>query len=375
MKIGIITSYLPLHCGIATYSSYLIEELRKLGNRVFIVCHKGGKGFNCYPTFNYDDPDLAHKAFKAMMNLAPDVVHIQHEYGLFGEQRGMNAIPLVHKFKLSRMPLVITLHTVLEKRSYEEQIIEKALVEIADAIIVHEQYQKKLIIGRVGYQHKIWVISHGVRMIKPTPKAKEKLGLVDKKIILLMGYFRRSKNFERVVRIFPKVVAAADNSLLVIASGARRPEDIPYQEEFLELVASSSAKDKIKVLVGPFSQQKFDLILSAADVVVLPYLKGAQSGIMAHCHAFAKPMVVSSNVKAMANLVQKFRTGLVARTDFELAESIITIITDKNLSKEFSDNARRYVERHSSWQIIASKHIDIYNEILKNRTSFEKNYN
>jgi hypothetical protein len=53
MKIGIISSYLPIHCGIATYSSYLIEELRRLGNRVYIVCHKGGKGLDCYPTFNY----------------------------------------------------------------------------------------------------------------------------------------------------------------------------------------------------------------------------------------------------------------------------------------------------------------------------------
>ncbi len=78
MKIGIISSYLPIHCGIATYSSYLIEELRRLRNRVYIVCHKGGKGLDCYPAFNYDEPDLPHKAFRAMMKLAPDLVHIQH---------------------------------------------------------------------------------------------------------------------------------------------------------------------------------------------------------------------------------------------------------------------------------------------------------
>ena len=369
MKIGIISSYLPLHCGIATYSSYLIEELRKLGHRVFIVCHKGGQGFDCYPVFNYDDPDLAYKAFKTMMKFNPDVVHIQHEYGLFGEQKGMNAIPLAYKFKLSQVPLIITLHTILEKCGYEEQLIEKALVEIADTVIVHEQYQKELIRGRAGFQDKIWVIPHGVRMINPIPKAKEKLGFTGKKIILLMGYFRRSKNFERVVRVYPKVAEAVKDSLLLIASGSRRPEDISYQEEFLELVASSSAKDKIKVMLGPFSQQKFDLILSAADVVVLPYLKGAQSGIMAHSHAFAKPMVVSSDVKAMADLVRKFRSGLVAQTDPELAEAIINIITDNNLSKEFSDNTRKYVKKYASWQIIASRHIDVYNETLKNKPS------
>jgi len=375
MKIGIISSCLPIHCGIASYSSYLIEELRKLRNRVYIVCHKGGKGLDCYPAFNYDDPDLPHKAFRAMMKFAPDLVHIQHEYALFGEQRGMNVIPLAYKFKLSQIPIVITLHTVPKKCDYEEKIIEKALVEITDATIVHEQYQRELIIGRVGYQDKIWVILHGARKIKRASKAKEKLGLMDKKVVLLVGYFRRSKNFERVVRIFPKVTEAVDDALLLIASGARSPEDIAYQDEFLEFVANSVAKNKIKVLPGPFSKEKFDLILSSADVAVLPYLNGAQSGIMAHCFAFAKPMVVSSDVQAMADLVQKTRSGLVARTDSELAEAIVTILTDKNLAKEFSDNARRHVEKHVSWQVVASRHMDVYNRILKNRLSSRGNRN
>jgi 1,2-diacylglycerol 3-alpha-glucosyltransferase len=367
MKIGMISSYLPIHCGIATYSSYLIKELRRLRNRVYIVCHKGGKGLDCCPAFNYDDSDLPHKAFKAMMKFSPDLVHIQHEYALFGEQRGVNVIPLAYKFKLSQIPTVITLHTVPKECNYEEQIIEKALVEIADAIIVHEQYQRELIIGRVGHQDKIWVIPHGVRDIKPVSKAKEKLGLEDKKIVLLVGYFRRSKNFERVVRIFPKVAESVDDALLLIASGARRPEDIAYQDEFLEFVANSVAKDKIKVLLGLFSQEKFDLILSSADAAVFTYRSGAQSGIMAHCLAFAKPTVVSSDVQAMVDLVQKIRSGLVARTDSELAEAIVTILSDKNLAKEFSDNARSYVKKHVSWQIIASRHMDVYNKILKNR--------
>jgi glycosyltransferase involved in cell wall biosynthesis len=87
---------------------------------------------------------------------------------------------------------------------------------------------------------------------------------------------------------------------------------------------------------------------------------------MAHCLAFAKPIVVSSDVQAMADLVQKTRSGLVARTDFEVAEAIVTILTEKNLAKEFSDNARSYVEKHISWQVIASQHMDVYNKILKN---------
>ena len=375
MKIGIISSYLPIHCGIATYSSYLTRKLRRRKNRVYIVCQEGGKGLDCCPAFNFDDPDLPHEAFKTMMKFAPDLVHIQHEYGLFGEQKGMNVIPLVYKFKLSRVPIVITLHTVPEKCDYEEQIIERALVEIADAIIVHEDYQRELIIERLNPLDIIWIIPHGVRKINVASKAKEKLGIADKRIVLLLGYFRRSKNFEKLVRVFPKVTDAVGDALLLIASGARRPEDIAYQDEFLEFVAKSKAKDKIKILLGPFSHHKFDLIVSSADVAVLPYLKGAQSGIMAHYHAMAKPMVVSSDVKAIADLVQKTRTGLVAQTDSEMAEAIVTLLTDRNLAEEFSEYARKYVKKHVSWQIVASRHMDVYNKILKNRHSFGRTWN
>ena len=373
MKIGIISTYPPLDCGIGTYSSYLIEELRKLKNKIYIICHRGGEGLDCYPAFDYNDPDLPNKAFEAMMKFTPDLVHIQHEFDLFGEQKGMNVIPLAYKFKLSYIPIVITLHTVSEKPDYEEQIIRKALVEIAEATIVHEEYQRELIKEQLGHEDKIWVIPHGVRKIKSVlkVKAKKELGLVGKKIVLLQGYFRRSKNFERVVRLFPKIAEDVDDALLLIASGARRQEDIAYRDEFLEFVAKSRAEDKIKVLLGPFPEQRFDLILSSADVAVLPYLKGAQSGIMAHCLAFAKPMVVSSDIQALVVSIQKTRSGLVAGTDVELTEAIIKILTDKNLAKEFSDHARRYVKKHLSWQIISSKHMAVYNKILKDQRLFE----
>ncbi len=375
MKIGMISSFPPLECGIGTYSSYLIEQLRKLYNKVYIVCHKGGEGLDCYPAFNHLDPDLAYKAFMAMIKFIPDLVHIQHEFGLFGEQRGMNVIPLSYKFKLSQIPIVITLHSVSDKYVYEEKIIEKALVEIADTIIVHEEYQRELIEGRLGPQNKINVVPHGVRNIKPVSKAKEKLGLGDKKIVLLIGYFGRYKNFERVVRVFPKVAEKVDDVLLLIASGARRQEDIAYQDEFLEFVANSKVKDKINVLLGPFSQQKFDLILSAADVTVLPYLRGAQSGILAHCLAFARPIIVSSDVRAMVDIVQETRSGFVIRTDSELIRSIVKILTDNNLAEQYSNHAKEYVDKYLSWEIVASKHMDIYNKVLKDQISHRKSCN
>ena len=61
----------------------------------------------------------------------------------------------------------------------------------------------------------------------------------------------------------------------------------------------------------------------------------------------------------------------MAVTDAELTEAIIKILTDKNLAKDFSEHARRYVEKYLSWQIIASKHMEVYNKILKDQRLFK----
>ena len=82
-------------------------------------------------------------------------------------------------------------------------------------------------------------------------------------------------------------------------------------------------------------------------------------------------MVVSSDIQALVVLIQKSRSGLVAGTDAELTEAIIKILTEKDLAKEFSDHARRYVEKHLSWKVIASKHMGAYNEVLKYQRLFE----
>lgn len=84
MRIGFISTYPPIECGIATYTQYLTDALRKQKMDIYVVSHCGGKGRGVFPAFDYEDGDLAEKAFSMMTRLTPDIVHIQHEFGLTG---------------------------------------------------------------------------------------------------------------------------------------------------------------------------------------------------------------------------------------------------------------------------------------------------
>jgi len=365
MRIGMVSTYPPIECGIAAYTEYLVDALRLLDNEVYIVSQFGGEGEKVHPAFHANDPDLAERIFQMMVKFTPDVVHIQHEYGLFGKPKGVNIIPLIYRFKLCGVPVVITFHTVYEDFSREEKIILEVLIRAADSVIVHEEYQKEALLNRIGSFDNIRVIPHGSREVRPIPEAKKKIGLnEDEKSILLYGYIRPSKGLERIVRIFPRIAERVESAVLVIAGKVRQQEYTEYRDEFFRLVNDSPAFERIKVLRGQFPQKTFDTILSAADVVPLPYLKGSQSGILAHCLALARPVVVSPEVRALREMVTRAKCGLIANNDDEFVEDVVRILSNDDLRNELSKNARDYVKETLSWKIVAKKTIDVYHDVV-----------
>ncbi len=366
MRIGFISTYPPIECGIATYTQYLTEALRKKHTDVYVVSHMGGSGTQVFPTFDYEDGDIAERAYSMMIRFTPDVVHIQHEFGLFGRHFGVAVVPLIIQFRLIGIPVITTLHTVYKNIEPAHKTIIKAIFANSNGVIVHESYQKESLERFLTQEElrKISVIPHGAREVDPIPDAKAKLGLpTDKKVILIIGYFRPSKNFELVVDIFPEILKKVPDAILVVAGKIRGSEHIDYRNMLFTKIESSPARENIYLIRGQLPQHVFDTILSAADVVVLPYKISSQSGILAHCLAFGKPIVTSST-EAMRLAIGKSGTGLISENREDFIENITRILSDEALASRMSENARKYVKEKISWSIIAEKHIDIYRKYM-----------
>ena len=366
MRIGFISTYPPIECGVATYTQYLTDALRKKDIDVYIVSHVGGSGYQVFPSFDYEDGDLAEKAFSAMTRFTPDVVHIQHEFGLYGKHMGISVVPLILQFRLIGIPVVTTLHTVYTNMSKEHELITRSILINSNYVLVHEDYQLETIQNKFPSElsEKVHVIPHGAREIDPIANAKEKLGLPpDKKIVLMIGYIRPSKNFELIVDLLPQILKAYPDVLLVIAGKIRGQEYIDYRNMLFNRISSSPVKDNIIFIRGQLPQHIFDTIISAADVVVLPYKISSQSGILAHCLAFGRPIVASSS-PGLENIIGESDGGIACSNDREFVDNIIKILSDEEYAKKLSENGRRYVRQKISWSIIADRHIDLYNSLI-----------
>jgi len=364
MRIVHISSYPPIECGIATYTQYLTDEMKKQkrGHEIYIVGHYGSHGDKVFATFDYNDRDLYFKAFETAMRFTPDVVHVQHEFGLFGIYSGINILPLIQLLRMNGVPVVVTLHTVYKSWTQQEKFIAGNIVRFANSIIVHEPFQLDIIKDSFPdvNPNKFDVIPHGARKIERIANAKELLKL-DKndKVVLIIGYFRPSKKLDVIVDIFPDILKQVPNARLIVAGKTRLNEYLDYRDYFFNKINNSPAIDRILELRGQFPQDVFDRILSAADVIPLPYDINSQSGIFAHCLAFGVPTVCSDN-PSMRRILEESKGGFVVKDKDEFIAKIVKILNDDKLASSMRDNIKDFLSRTCSWEIITDKTLEIY---------------
>jgi glycosyltransferase involved in cell wall biosynthesis len=376
MNIVMVTSWSPRHCGIATYSSELVGALRKNGHHVDIICHTDEDcGGHCeedvYSVIDTNDPGWDEKVYATVQQIKPDVVHIQHEYGLYlmhGDYGG-RIIPLLFRFKLEKIPSVMTYHSIYTSLDRPEAIFTDVSLRLLDSAIVHAEVQKLFLPYNLDWiPHNVHVISHGAKEVVPDPLAKERFGLAGKKVALCIGWFEPNKRFEDVIEIWPEVIREAGKAAILLIAGDARPGSstgIKYKEQLLRKIGESPAKDNIKTILGAFDPDTYDSIISASDFVVLPYKHASQSGNLAHSFALNKPAIVSS-LEGLKAEIEASGAGIAVPVDDldELRKAITILLTSDLMLETYSEHAQGYVANHIIWENVARKHTLVYENAI-----------
>jgi glycosyltransferase involved in cell wall biosynthesis len=371
-----VTSWSPRHCGIATYSSELVGALRKNGHHVDIICHidddyGGHREEGVYPVIDTNDPGWDEKVHATLEQIKPDVVHIQHEYGLYlthGDYGG-RILPLLFRLKLEKIPSVMTYHSIYTSLDRPEAIFTDVSLRLLDSAIVHAEVQKLFLPYNLDWiPHNVHVISHGAKEVVPDPLAKQRFGLAGKKVALCIGWFEPNKRFEDVIEIWPEVIREAGTAAILLIAGDARPGSITgikYKEQLLRKIEESPAKGNIKKILGAFDPDTYDSIISASDFVVLPYKHASQSGNLAHSFALNKPAIVSS-LEGLKAEIEASGAGIAVPVDDldELRKAITILLTSDLMLETYSEHAQGYVANHIVWENVARKHTLVYENAI-----------
>ena len=167
-RIAFIGNYLPRQCGIATFTTDLCESLADeyKGTACFALpVNDTEAGYEYPPRVRFE---LAEKDIESYRRAADflninnvDMVSLQHEYGIFGGRAGSYILTLLREL---RMPVVTTLHTILQNPNPDQRRVLEEIVSLSDRVVVMSERGAEFLqsIYHVP-EEKIDLIPHGIR--------------------------------------------------------------------------------------------------------------------------------------------------------------------------------------------------------------------
>jgi glycosyltransferase involved in cell wall biosynthesis len=372
--VALIGNFPPRQCGIATFTgdvhAALSAEYPDMAIDVYAMNDRGVR--YAYPeavaaTIDQEDLDSYGRAARQIAESGAELICVQHEYGIFGGPAGSHLLTLLDAVTL---PVIVTLHTILQDPDANQRAVLEALARRADRLVVMAEKGRMLL--RSVYKiadHKIAVVPHGVpdRPLSDGGAQKKRFGLTGHHVLLTFGLLSPNKGIETMIRALPAIVANHPETLYVVL-GATHPhlvahEGEAYRERLKALGAQLGVTEHIRFVDGFLDHDTLLDWLSAADIYVTPYLAETQitSGTLSYAVALGRP-VVSSPYWHAAELLPE-GCGLLAPFDDEAAFSRAILSLLDNPVRRAALSAQAYaLGRTMIWSRFAERYGAIFAE-------------
>lgn len=172
-------------------------------------------------------------------------------------------------------------------------------------------------------------------------EAQEKLGLdPGYKYLLFFGLVRSYKGLDLLLDAL--ALLKSDTSYRLIIAGEFYESEKKYLKQIEDLDVSDQVILKNEYILNDAVPHYF----CAADVVVLPYRRATQSGVVPIAIHFEKP-IIATDVGDFGNMIKDKQIGLIASPDPEsIAENIDRFLDGQNFELDQFDS----VKQSLSWQ-------------------------
>lgn len=163
----------------------------------------------------------------------------------------------------------------------------------------------------------------------------------DDDVLLFFGYVRKYKGLNILIDAFPAILETNPKAKLLIVGEFYDSADKYYQQ-----IETLGIKDHVKVVQKFVPNEDVGKYYSIADIVILPYLTGTQSGVLNIAYGFGKPVIVT-NVGGLAEDVIDNNTGYIIEPNnaSEIVNSVKKFFNDRsktdfesNINKKLEDN-------------------------------------
>jgi len=363
---GILSTYPPTACGLATFTAALAKGLSANGADASIVRLSDGP------------PSTISSVIGEMVNGSPtsvaactellnqsDVAVIQHEYGIYG---GVDGDEIVDVIDGLRVPSIVIAHTVLKNPTPHQRSVLEAVAARADHMVVMSEAASTRL--RTGFDidhYKVTTIPHGATV--PTSAACVRRG---RPTVLTWGLLGPGKGIERVIEAMgslnelpgrPRYLVAGRTHPKVLAADGEA-----YRDARMEQARRSGIADSVHFDTGYRNVAMLTALIQSAAVVVLPYDSTDQvtSGVLVDAIASGRPVVAT----AFPHAVELLGTGagiVVPHDDPDaLASALRRVLTQPQLAGAMAAEARRLAPQ-MAWPVVAGEYLSLAHRLLAQR--------
>lgn len=361
---GILSTYPPTACGLATFSAALAGGLESLGAEVGVV------------RIADDTAAASARVVGELVNGSPrsvaagaallnefDVAIVQHEYGVYGGADGGEILDLLADV---RVPTIVIAHTILREPTPHQRSVLVAVAETAGQMVVMSEGARDLLWDEYDVDaSKVTIIPHGAAV--PATRAPEHDPA--RPLLLTWGLVGPGKGIERVIDAMPRLKSLPRSPRYLVA-GRTHPkvlaaEGEAYRDARIEQARRNGSSASVHFDADYRDVPALTALIQSADVVVLPYDSRTQitSGVLVDAIAAGRPVIATAFPHAVELLSSG--AGIVVDQDDPgaMAEALHRVLADPTLAASMAAEAARLAPS-LGWPVVADAYLGVAARLL-----------
>ena len=368
-------SFPPRECGIATFTKDVVDSFDRAfatSSEIIAIDEPGGDVRSYGPEVVArlrQDSRESYTDIAAIVNAHPAaVLNIQHEYGLFGGERGEWLIDLM---RAAEKPVVLTLHTVLPEPDEVMLRVTRELCRYAGSVVILSETGRDLLsrVYRID-PARLRVVHHGVPDVafRETGPFKASFGIGERMVISTFGLINRGKGLEYAIEAMRDVVRRHPETLYLILGEThpvvRRQEGESYRESLQDMVRRFGLQHNVQLIDKYLDFDELVSYLEATDIYLTPYLNPTQivSGTLAYAVGCGKAIVSTPYLYAQEVLANHRGFLCNFRDARSIAQLVTALLDDPALRRATERRAYRF-GRQMTWPHVAAEYGKLFAEL------------
>lgn len=353
---GLLSTYPPTPCGLATFSAALAGALEANGAAVGVVRVADGPPSSdprVMAELDNGVPASVREVTAALNGCGTAIV--QHEYGLYGGTDGDEVLAILRSLTV---PSIVVAHTVLLGPTEHQKQVLEAISEAASAVVVMAGTARQCLCSHFDVDaSKVTTIPHGATLASPGCHPDRS----GRPVLLTWGLLGPGKGIEwaidammglRDLRPRPRYVVAGRTHPKVLSSEGEAYRDMLVARTWANGVAPSVTFDAAYRDLPSLTR-----LVQDATVVVLPYDSQDQvtSGVLVDALAAGRPVVATAFPHAVELLSSGAGIVVPHRDATALGAALRHVLTEPGLGASMAREAARLAPAFG-WPAVARQY-------------------